>query len=172
MKVINIFGSPGVGKSTTASGLFYAMKCRGLETELVTEFAKDMVWEKRLNILEDQLYVLAKQNRRIARLRDHKIDWVITDSPIPLGLLYLKPDAFSPTFSKLLIEVFEKYDNYNFLLSRNVVYNPVGRNQTESEAIEFDTKVIEILNQHQIPFEKIVGGEPAVSTILRAIGLA
>ena len=172
MKVVNVFGAPGTGKSTTAAGLFYEMKKLKLNVELVTEFAKDMVWEKRFNILDDQLYVLAKQNRRIARLQDHKIDWVITDSPIPLGLCYLKPNLFSENFAKLLIEVFGKYDNYNFLLSRNVAYNPIGRNQTESEAIEFDSKVIEILNQHNIPFEKIVGGEPAVSTILQAIGLA
>ena len=82
MKVINLFGGPGVGKSTAAAGLFYEMKKRQLSVELVTEYAKDMVWENRQNILDDQIYIFAKQQRRIARLRDHHIDWVITDSPI------------------------------------------------------------------------------------------
>ena len=92
MKVINLFGGPGVGKSTAAAGLFYEMKKRQLSVELVTEYAKDMVWEKRWNILDDQLYILAKQHRRIARLAEHGIEYVITDSPISLGLVYLKPE--------------------------------------------------------------------------------
>jgi len=171
MKVINVFGAPGTGKSTTAAGLFYEMKKMKLEVELVTEYAKDLVWEKRFNVLEDQLYVFAKQHRRISRLSEHRIDWVITDSPIPLGLCYLKPDTLSENFSNLVIEVFQKFDNHNFLLSRNVAYNPIGRNQTEEEAKEYDTKVVDMLTRYNLPFEKIVGGEPAVSTILQRIGL-
>ena len=30
-KIINIYGAPGVGKSTTAAGLFYEMKKKGLK---------------------------------------------------------------------------------------------------------------------------------------------
>lgn len=55
MKVINLFGGPGSGKSTLAAGLFERMKIQGLSVELVTEYAKDMVWERRGNILDDQL---------------------------------------------------------------------------------------------------------------------
>jgi adenylate kinase family enzyme len=65
MKVINLFGGPGSGKSTLAAGLFERMKIQGLSVELVTEYAKDMVWERRGNILDDQLYILAKQHRRL-----------------------------------------------------------------------------------------------------------
>ena len=93
MKVLNIWGGPGIGKSTTAAGLFYEMKKLGLNVELVQEYAKDAVWEKRHNILDDQIYIFAKQQRRIARLAEHNIDWVITDSPIPLGLVYLRPNT-------------------------------------------------------------------------------
>jgi len=129
MKVLNIFGGPGTGKSTTAAGLFYHMKSVGIECELIQEYAKDLTWERRYNILEDQIYVFAKQQRRIARLVEHNLDWVITDSPIPLGLVYVKPNTLGDNFSNLVMEVFNRYENYNFLLSRNVQYNPVGRNQ-------------------------------------------
>ena len=172
MKVINLFSGPGAGKSTTAAGLFYEMKCLGLNVEYVQEYAKDLVYEKRDNILSDQIYVFAKQQRRIARLQDHGIEWVITDSPIPLGLVYLKPGVLSDHFHELVWEVFHKYDNHNFLLSRNVKYNPVGRNQKlESEAVQFDQAVKQLLNAWNVPFESIVGGEPAVSTILDKIGM-
>jgi ATP:corrinoid adenosyltransferase len=75
MKVINIFAGPCAGKSTTAAGLFYLMKVSGYNVELVTEYAKDMTWEGRHNILGDQLYILAKQNRRLERrfFKPHRV---------------------------------------------------------------------------------------------------
>ena len=73
MRVINILAEPSAGKSTTAAGLFYKMKQDGLRVELVNEYAKDAVWDNRQDILADQLYMLAKQNRKLERLRD-KVD--------------------------------------------------------------------------------------------------
>jgi len=172
MKVLNIFGGPGTGKSTTAAGLFYHMKSVGIECELIQEYAKDLTWERRYNILEDQIYVFAKQQRRIARLVEHNLDWVITDSPIPLGLVYVKPNTLGDNFSNLVMEVFNRYENYNFLLSRNVQYNPVGRNQDEQQARDFDHKVINLLTNYNVNYQQIVGGEPAVNTIITAIGIS
>ncbi len=39
-----MFGGPGTGKSTSAAGLFFKMKLAQMEVELVTEYAKDLVW--------------------------------------------------------------------------------------------------------------------------------
>lgn len=41
MYVINLFGQPGAGKSTGAAYIFSQLKLRGINAELVTEFAKD-----------------------------------------------------------------------------------------------------------------------------------
>ena len=53
MKVINLFAGPGTGKSTTAAGLFYKMKSKGYMVELVTEFAKDLVYQESFFRLKD-----------------------------------------------------------------------------------------------------------------------
>lgn len=45
MLVINLFGVPGAGKSTGAAYIFARLKMLGINTELVTEFAKDKVWD-------------------------------------------------------------------------------------------------------------------------------
>ena len=60
MIVVNLYGGPGSGKSTTAAGIFSELKMLGLNTELVTEYAKDKVWEKHESILDNQIYVFAK----------------------------------------------------------------------------------------------------------------
>jgi hypothetical protein len=172
MRVINLWSGPCAGKSTTAAGLFYEMKKRGIEVELVTEYAKDLVWENRHNILEDQIYVFAKQQRRIARLKDHHIDWVITDSPIPLGLCYTKPGLLGNNFASLVLEVFDRYQNHNFFLTRRVPFNPVGRNQkTEQDALHLDEKILQLLNDHEISYEMVDGGEAAIPQILKHVGI-
>ncbi len=173
MKIINLWGGPGTGKSTTAAGLFYEMKKARLNVELVTEYAKDMVWEQRHNVLDDQIYIFAKQQRRIARLQGHGLDWVITDSPIALGLVYLRDGALSEHFHQLVMEVFNAYDNHNFLLQRNFEYNPVGRNQKDvDEARVYDEKVKRLLDAHQVSVRTILGGEKAVDTIMKDIVLS
>lgn len=43
--VINLFGGPSAGKSTLAAGVFYNLKCMGINCELITEYPKDKVWE-------------------------------------------------------------------------------------------------------------------------------
>ena len=49
--VINLYGGPGCGKSTVSSGLFYKMKSEGYCVEYVSEYAKDLTYEERYNIL-------------------------------------------------------------------------------------------------------------------------
>jgi len=152
MKVINLFGGPCTGKSTTASLLFGKMKLQGLNVALVQEYAQEAIWEQRQSLLDDQIYIFAKQQRRLARLQGHGLDWVVTDSPLPLSVVYLKPNVLSDNFEYLVREVWEKYQNWNFLLTRNWEYNPQGRNQKLSEeADEFHKKVTDLLCNWEIP---------------------
>lgn len=169
MKVINLFGGPGCGKSTTAAGLFHLMKLEDYNVELVTEYAKDMTWEERHNILQDQLYITAKQNRRLLRLQD-KVEWIVTDSPLILGLNYMTPDYLGGTYKKLLLELNNSYNNINIRLIRTKSYNPIGRNQTELEAKEIDKNILQILEKDlNSDFYTIPGDRDAPGHILHFI---
>lgn len=163
MKVINLYGGPGTGKSTTAAGLFNLMKLEGMNVELVTEFAKDITWEGHLNILEDQLYILAHQNRRLHRLRD-KVDYIITDSPIIMGLVY---NRVIDSFKKYVFDLFNSYDNCNYWLLRTKPYSTVGRNQTEEEARKKDYEIRDLLCN--VYFKSIKGDRFAPAIILNEI---
>lgn len=57
MLVVNLFGSPGTGKSTLSAYIFSQLKLANINCELVSEFAKDMVWENNMTALENQLYI-------------------------------------------------------------------------------------------------------------------
>jgi hypothetical protein len=66
MKVINLWAGPGAGKSTTAAGLFFLMKLTGRRVELVTEYAKEVVYDQDPTRIKNQLLILAKQCSRQA----------------------------------------------------------------------------------------------------------
>lgn len=145
MIVINMFAGPGAGKSSCAADLFAYMKWMGCNVELIDEYAKQLSWEKNFTILEDQLYVMASQNRKLWRLRN-QVDYVITDSPTILAPLYAPEGYLSNYFEKLTHESFQSYDNINFLLEREKPFNPVGRHHTEEQSKQKDEEIRNMLN--------------------------
>lgn len=152
MKVINFFGGPGSGKSTTAAGVFHEMKMQGYSVELVTEYAKDVTWDKRFDLLEDQTYVFAKQNRRLARLQG-QVEWAITDSPLPLAMLYMPKDYFR-TFEPLVMEVWNSYQNISFIMRRHFEYQTIGRKEDLLAAGQLDYDLQVLFDKHAIePYE-------------------
>lgn len=166
MKVINLFGGPGVGKTTTYLGLSYELKRRGLSFEAVDEYAKKAVWEGREDILADQLYILAKQNKQLVRLIG-KVDIVVNEAPIINGMAYT-PENYYSSFGPFVREVWNSYDNMSFLIERRFDYDPVGRYQDEQGAIEVDFRVKELLDSEGIPHIS-VGADQAVPAILLAL---
>ncbi|MCY4645232.1 MAG: AAA family ATPase [Bacteriovoracales bacterium] len=170
MKIINIFSGPGIGKSTTASGLFYFMKKNNLNCEYVSEYAKDLVWEKRFDVLEsDPVSVLSEQHRRVDRLKD-KVEYVVTDSPILLAAIYANRYLAGKNhlgenglfhFNRLVHELFNKFDNYNYFLmhGKKINYREEGRLQKEQESLEIDEIIFNYLVENEIQFNILQGNE-------------
>lgn len=154
----------GTGKSTTAADLFAHMKWKNINVELVNEYAKEVTWEERFKILEDQLYIMAKQNHKLWRLKG-KVDWVITDSPLAMALVYAQPDYLPNYFQQLGHEIFNHYDNVNIFLQREKPYHKIGRNQTEAEARVLDTRIKNLLIDHKYDFIEVAANQDAKSVI-------
>jgi hypothetical protein len=171
MKVINLSGGPSCGKSTTAAGLFFAMKKLGYNVELVTEVAKDLVYERHTSMLADQISIFAQQNRRLARLLEYGIDYAITDSPIFLGLLYLKGRPEDPELKALTLKAFNQYDNSNYVLRRTTKFNPIGRLQDEETSIKLDAELITTLGDNDIKYKVVSASDDAIRQILEDHGL-
>lgn len=149
MIIVNLFAGPGSGKSTTCAGVFSALKLAGINCEMSLEYAKDKVWEESIKTLDNQIYIFGKQLHRLWRLKD-KVDVIITDSPLPLSIYYDKSD--SEHFKNLVMEQFNSFTNLNFFILRDDTYNPKGRLQTESEAIEIDKNLRTVLKDNDIKY--------------------
>lgn len=155
--VVNLFAGPGVGKSTNAALVFGKLKTQGITAELVTEYAKDLVWEERHQALGFQPYILAKQMWHIHRLLG-KVPVIITDSPILFGLIY-GADGYGDAWKAHILEVFSSWNNLNINLLRDEkhhAYVAEGRTQkTVQEAEVIDEKVWDLLYDNHIPHERV-----------------
>lgn len=156
MKVINLFGGPGAGKSTTAAGVFALLKCRGLRVELVTEYAKALAWAKRGEELTDQFYIYAKQHHRQHVLRE-QVDFCVTDSPLLLPLLYNKREPAS--FRQYVLDNWNTYDNYNFFIARVKPYVQLGRWQDETGADQLAEDTLNLLKYLNTPILGYYSGD-------------
>ena len=118
MKVINLFGAPGSGKSTAMLGLTFKMKMAGLSVENTPEYFKEVIFEKTDPALfGGQLFVLGEQNRRLARLIKTN-QFAVTDCPLPL-IGYYTPENYIDGFHQFIDNLFNKYDNENYFIVRN-----------------------------------------------------
>lgn len=152
--VVNLFGAPGSGKSTGAAYIFSKLKMLGINCELITEFAKDKVWEENPSVFKNQLYILGKQSFKMSRCKD-KVDVIITDSPLFLSAFY--NSEFSGTFNELVYEVFSSYHNLNWYIRRAKPYSNIGRFQSEEESDKIADQLINLLDDYGIAYGRIDG---------------
>jgi hypothetical protein len=160
--VINLFGGPGIGKSTIAALLFGKLKQNGYNAELVMEYAKDKVWEESYKTLENQIYVFGKQLHRIWRLKD-KVDFIITDSPLLLSIIYDKEN--DQNLKSLVLSSFNKFNNKIYLLKRQTEYQKDGRLQTEEEAKNIDKIIEDLLSETGVEYKICYNLENIVNDI-------
>lgn len=166
---VNLFAGPSTGKSTTAAGIFNLLKLHDVDAEIVTEFAKDLVWEGRAKTMDNQRYLYGKQHHRIWRL-NKSVDVVVTDSPLLLSLVYGSLNSnVSEDFFKDVKKAYNEFNNINFFLKRTKKYNPNGRNQNEDEAKEIDNLIKTMLEENNYNYESVLGTHEAVNIITNVI---
>ena len=164
--VINLYGGPGSGKSTMAASIFAELKWRDINCELATEYAKDLVWEKRHKTFENQIYMFGKQHHRIFRLLG-QVAVVVTDSPLLLTPVY--DGEKRELLANLAVAEFNKCNNLNFFINRKKKYNPIGRNQNLAGAKEKDAEVKEVLAKYNISYYSVDGTPNDIRYIIEKI---
>jgi len=168
-KFINLFGAPGVGKSTVAAGVYSTLSARGFEVELVPEFAKELVWEKNASALTNQAYVTARQFYMIHRL-DGKCKWVITDSPAFLGAVYCTQDYPESYIDTLYWYHTQTDSGFNYLLSRpdSLNFKQKGRVHSQLESDMLQNRIESLCDRYNIELIRYAN-EQAIHHIVRDI---
>lgn len=158
--VINAFAGPGAGKTTSCLEVAEKLKKQGFVTEYVQEYAKELVYDNNLIMLdghyEHQFAILNEQMKRINRLYG-KVDFIVTDSPILLNNTYLNEDkntevysAYSDSVNKL----YGLYNNFNYFVERDTsVFEKEGRIHNFEQSIAIDNELKNMLHNNQIDFD-------------------
>lgn len=138
-KLIYLWGGPGSGKSTLAADVFQYAKRQGKSIELVREYAKDLVWAgQSLN----QIVLWGEQSHR-EKVLLNKVDYLVTDSPWPMGMAYAKYyGSVEPEVVAAMLAVAKKErrsaEYVDIFVRRSKPYVTAGRNETETQAREID----------------------------------
>lgn len=165
-KIINLYGSPGAGKTTITCELFSLMKRKRYNVELALEYAKELVWEESFTKLENQLLVFSEQQNRINRLIG-KVDYIITDSPLLLSIVYNKNNE---NLNELVLSEHYKHDNINFFIERGKQsYEQNGRLQNEDESRLIGDKICDLLDKEKIEYYLIINDENSAKDIFDII---
>ena len=153
--VINGYGGPGAGKSTACMEITAALKKEGYNAEYVQEYAKELVYEKDMEMLdgspEHQYEILKEQTRRMDRLYD-QVDFIVTDSPVMLNTIYNK--QLTPEYESLVNELQGEYINYSFFMERDASnFEKEGRIHNLTESIEKDNEIKDMLQKNEIKYK-------------------
>lgn len=156
MLVVNLFGPPGAGKSTGAAYVFSKLKLAGVNAELVTEFAKDKVWEDNKLALANQAYLFGEQYYRLTRL-DGKVDVAVTDSPLLLSNFYVNDVVLGDEFEELVKKVFLSFTSLNAMIKRVKGFDPVGRIHNEQQSDTLFTIMKNYLDRNCVEYNQYDG---------------
>lgn len=169
--VINLVGGPGTGKSLYAAYLFTMLKIRGHNVEYVQEFAKDLVWRKKYEILRNQ-HIVAYHQYKALKGASKYVDAVITDGSLIHSYYYNRHADVNYSNQDLTEDTIDKYygkfENVVIYLKRNpkYKYQQEGRYQSEDEAVAIDSHMKKILDDKQIKYIEVLADMDKVDDML------
>lgn len=150
------------------NGHYSTIKRHGINAEYVSEFAKDKVYENNGEVFKHQEYLFGKQSFKMGRVKN-KVQVMIVDSPLILSAVYNTDEVLGEDFNKTVLNVFNSYNNRNYLLTRYYSYENEGRFQNEDEAKEIRKEIIDKLNQYNIKYEEIDSTESNCEYIVEEV---
>lgn len=152
--VVNAFGGPGAGKTTSCWEIASELKKAGYCVEYVSEYAKELVWEGQMELLDGSLahqqQLFCEQQNRQERLMG-KVDLIVTDAPLLQNLLYCRerPPAF---YQDMVMDAFQAHTNFNYLMERDFSqpFEERGRIHTLKESQQKDAQIKRFLQESGI----------------------
>lgn len=171
--IINVYGGPGAGKSTSAAYLYYLLKIARENVELVREYVKDWAWEGRKFGAYDEIYFLGKQVRHESMLFG-KVDWIVTDAPVYMTAYYASIYCSKTLAHGVLSEAKAFYQqvaedghqHLHIMLNRIRPYVQEGRYQNESQAHSVDDGVGEMLQKLGI---RVISADPSEESLKKTL---
>ncbi|OCR84621.1 AAA family ATPase [Campylobacter fetus] len=179
--VIKIFGGPGAGKSVLAARIFAELKIGYSGTvEYVQEYAKSLVWQGKVHLLSNQPLVTNGQKNMLMPLVN-KVDIVVTDSPLELGLFYTDNKEHLTYVKHTIQECNKQFNSINLFIERgNFAFEQQGRVHSLEQSKIVDKMIIKQISNlqfvnhnmnvndilakiHNVGLEKLCSNKPLIN---------
>lgn len=143
---LQLWGGPGVGKSSVAAGVFYQLKLHGVCCEAPREFVKDEHYRGELQLLSQQTIIEQQYRNHTAAI--DQVDVLVAECPAATPLAYCTPEEYA-AYAPQVRRATHDWVTLDVLLLRNPEYGyqTTGRTQTAEEALRFEQDIF-------IPFVK------------------
>lgn len=172
--LINFVGAPSCGKSTISALTFVKLKTAHKSSELVQEYAKQLVWAENYEDLSNQWYVSKKQYEMLKAVYG-KVNYLITDSPLILGLHYNRYHQDNVCDVKktenMILSKMNEFNNVYIFLKRNksIPYESIGRIHDENQSMEIENNLKGILDELKLEYLEIISDVNNIDKILKYI---
>lgn len=135
-QIINFFGRPLSGKSALCAGVFAEMKFAGFSVECAWDYSKELLYEGKLP-KTSQMMIFYQQRKRIDRLLG-KVDFILTDSPLLMGLVYGEKETI---VSGVILGSVDETVNTNVYVHRNSI-DPLQENYNNQHITHIEDEEI------------------------------
>lgn len=151
MKKIAIIGSPGSGKSTIASGIFYFLKKEGFRCELVPELIKYKVYQG-MKFTDDGFDILNTLEQKELEENIGKapnLEYLICEAPLCNGFFYASfysKDAEIAVLKRIAEKMIQSYDLFIFVEHEDSdEYETFGRKEDQKTSLKLEKFIKESL---------------------------
>lgn len=172
--LINFVGAPSCGKSTISALTFVKLKTSHKSSELVQEYAKQLVWAENYEDLSNQWYVSKKQYEMLRAVYG-KVNYLITDSPLILGMHYNRYHKDNvcdvKKTEKMILSKMTEFNNVYIFLKRNktIPYEKTGRIHDEQQSMEIEKNLKNLLDELNLQYLEITSDINNIDCILEYI---
>ena len=147
---INLYGGPGIGKSTVCAAVFVELKKLGVNCEMVREYAKELCYEgfdmTKLTDDSKRLGILSEQIKR-EKLLEGNVDYLITDSPLLLTAFYHNYPYAPPEFITDVAMRHLGVRSYHFFLERHRLgFQQEGRSHSFEQSLSVDNDMFKYVS--------------------------
>lgn len=166
MKVINLFGGFGTGKSTLAIGLTGAMRKAGLRADHLLDALRLGDSGKSWGRLDDDSLQIAQIQSAMGKARNSAlVDFLVVESPVLMRLAYLSKEHAA--LSEIILGLHRQDDSANIFLERDA--NIALDKNLEPALARGGAAILEILKAHSPDFFRITAGDGALEAAFRAV---
>lgn len=151
---VNLWGSPGMGKSPVSAVLYGKLKEAGFEAVLVQDYAAELSLQGKLEWHDiatgetrefDQFLISAEQYRRQSEM-EGLVEVIITHSPL-LQQLVFAPENYYSQLQHVINELTIGWTSLDVLLAGDIRsnYSSMGRIKSTEQSVALQPEILEIL---------------------------